>query len=331
MRRVVFSGLAPRSPALRPYSLLFLGHQPFTNTLSLDDSINCFQQVTVVLHNCLNRLEHVHHSFRHNYAESSKFYDGLPQVDAVLFWGVPQIWMSYDHRRLRRATGCQAIITVGERAIRKSSDWRFVFAGQGKSTTHVTAPVWKQIYNYAEKAPKTILIDHWDQDTPSDWTFEIVKWIQELSPEFHITWYVQDGNRKMLQDGGEFSGMQQLCRAPYSEWLAATDRLETFVMTHRESYGYAVLDMFARGTRVVCPTPFVPSHFKDKFYIDTFDTKQELVEILRQRPDPLKLTENKLGLSDWADIIKLIDDRFQVLLGNRYRNSLRTIARLLSV
>jgi hypothetical protein len=332
MRRVAFSGLPPRSASLRPYSLLFLGHPTFTGTLSLDDSNDCWQLITVALHNCLNRLEHVHYSFRNNYAGRSEFYDELPQVDAVLFWGVPQIWMSYDHRRLRRATECRAIITVCERAIRESSDWRFVFDGEGKSTTRVTAPVWKQVYNYAEKTPKTILIDHWDQDTPSDWTLEIEKWIRELSPEFHITWYVQDGlDRRMLQGGEKSSETRRLPRAPYPEWLAATDRLETFVMTHRESYGYGVLDMFARGTRVVCPTPFLPSHFKDRFYIDTFNTKQELVEILRQRPDPLKLIRNKFGLSDWFDVSKLIDDRFQVLLGNKYRNSLRTVGRLLGM
>jgi hypothetical protein len=331
MRRVAFSGLPPRSASLRPYSLLFLGHEPFKRTLSLDHSIDCWQQVTVVLHSCLNRLEHVHYSFRDNFAGRSGFYDELPQVDAVLFWGVPQIWTSYDHRRLRRATECRAIITVCERPIRGSSDWRFVFTGQGKSTTRVTAPVWKQVYNYAEKSPKTILIDHWDQDTPSDWTLEIEKWIQEFSPEFHIARYVQDGDRPILQGGEKSSETRQLRRAPYSEWLAATDRFETFVMTHRESYGYAVLDMFARGTRVVCPTPFVPSHFKDRFFIDTFDTKQELVEILRRRPDPLKLIKNKFGLSDWIDVVKLIDDRFQVLLSNRYRSSLRTIERLLGI
>jgi hypothetical protein len=332
MHRVAFSGLPPRSASPRPYSLLFLGHQPFKGTLSLDYSIDCWQQVTVVLHSCLNCLEHVQYSFRDNYAGRSGFYDELPQVDAVLFWGVPQIWTSYDYRRLRQATGSRAVITVCERAIRGRSDWRFVLTGQGKSTTRVTAPVWKRVYNHAEKSPKTILVDHWDQDTPSDWTLEIERWMRELSPEFRITRYVQDEDEQRILQGREkFSATRQLRRAPYSEWLAATDRFETFVMTHRESYGHALLDMFARGTRVVCPTPFVPPHFKDRFSIDTFDTKQGLVEILRQRPDPLKLMKNKLGLSDWIDVVKLIDDRFQALLSDRYRNSMRTIERLLGI
>lgn len=315
---------------VRPYSLLFLGRQTFKGTLSLDDAIDCWQQVTVVLHNCLSSLEHVRYSFRDTWAGHSGFYDELPQVDGVLFWGVPQIWRSYDHRRLRQATGCRAIITVCERPITESSDWRFVFAEPGRSTTRVAAPVWKQAYSYAEKTPKTILIDHWDQDTPSDWTLQIQNWIQELSPEFRITRYVREGDRGILRDE-ESSETHQLRRGSYSEWLAATDRLETFVMTHRESYGYAVLDMFARGTRVVCPTPFVPQHFKDGFYIDAFETKQELVEILRLQPDPLKLVKNRLGLSDWIDVVKLIDDRFQLLLSKKYRNYRRTVGRLLGI
>lgn len=91
----------------------------------------------------------------------------------------------------------------------------------------------------------------------------------------------QEEDRRIVQGGEKSSVTRQLYHSPYFQWLAATDRLETFVMTHHESYGYAILDMFARGTRVVCPTPFLPPHFKDGFYIDTFDTKDELVEILR--------------------------------------------------
>jgi hypothetical protein len=113
---------------------------------------------------------------------------------------------------------------------------------------------------------------------------------------------------------------------PFSEWLAATDRIETFVMTHRESYGYSVLDMFARGTRVLCPAAFVPRHFKDGFYIDTFEMRGDLIEQLRLPPDPLQLAANRASLSRWEDLVTLIDDRFRQLLRRqhqkRYRPSL---------
>jgi len=315
----------------RPYSLLFLGHQTFQGTLSLDKSIDCWQQVTVVLHTCFKRLEHVHCSFRDNHAAGrSAFYDELPKVDGILFWGVPQIWMSYDHRRLRRMTQCRAIITVCESAIRERADWRFVFAGHEKSTTCVEAPVWKEVYKQVEKTPKSILLDHWDQDTPSDWTIKIEEWMRDLSSDFDITRYVQNhGDRRIGSRQEMPSEIRYLRRAPYSQWLAATDHFETFVMTHRESYGYAALDMFARGIRVVCPKQFVPPHLRARFHVDTFDTNEELVNILRQPPDPRKVAENKDRLSDWPDVVNLIDRRFQSLLSRRYRESLRRFGRVL--
>jgi hypothetical protein len=282
---------------IRPYSLLFLGHQTFKGTLSLENSISCWQQVTIALHNCLKGLEHVDYSFRDNRSDDLGFYSRLPKVDAVLFWGVPQIWMHYDHARFKRATGCRTIITVCEGAITKNSDWRFVFRGEGTFTTRVDAPVWKRLYNQCAKCPKTVLIDHWDQNTPSDWTYQIEGWLQDLVPEFEISRYVQnENNTGAPRRVKSLPYVKEIRRMPFAHWLAVTDRLETFVMTHSESYGYAILDMFARGIRVLCPAPFLPRHFKDKFHFDTFNTRDELITVLRTQPNELKLIRNRAGL-----------------------------------
>lgn len=110
-------------------------------------------------------------------------------------------------------------------------------------------------------------------------------------------------------------GVKEMRRMPFAQWLTATDCLETFVMTHRESYGYSILDMFARGTRVLCPTPFVPSHFKDRFCFRAFDTKDELIgQLCAPPPDPLELARNRAGLTDWKRLVELIDNRLQNLL-----------------
>ena len=316
---------------IRPYSLLFLGHQTFKGTLSLEDSVDCWQQVTIALHNRLKGLEHVHYSFRDNHPGHFGFYRRLPRADAVLFWGVPQTWMRYDHTRLKRATGCRAIITVCERPITANSDWRFAFCDGGTFTTLVDAPVWKGLYNHHAKRPKTVLLDHWDQDTPCDWTYQIEAWLKDLAYEFDISRYVQnESNTRALGREKSPPYVKEMRRVPFAQWLAATDRLETFVITHCESYGYAILDMFARGTRVACPAPFLPSHFQDKFHFDTFNTKDELVRLLRTRPNELNLIRNRAGLTDWDDLVELIDHRFQNLLNRGYRKSLsRTVGRLL--
>jgi hypothetical protein len=296
----------------RPYSLLFLGHQTFKGTLSLEDSTDCWQQVTISLHGCLRNIPHVNYSFRDNHPDNLGSYNQLPKVDAVLFWGIPQTWMSYDHARLKRATGCRAIITVGERAVTQSSDWRFALRGEGVRTTRMSAPVRKSVYRYSRKQPRSVLIDHWDQDTPSDRTDQIEGWLLDAMHDLHVVRYVQsDREHGVARDK---PNLKEFRRAPFLEWLAATDQVETFVVTHRESYGHAILDMFARGTRVACPSDFLPRHFGERFHFDTFDTKHELIEILQTRPDPSKLMKNREALTDWCEAVESINRRFEVLL-----------------
>jgi hypothetical protein len=191
--------------------------------------------------------------------------------------------------------------------------------------------VWKGLYNHYAKRPKTVLLDHWDQDTPWDWTYQIEAWLEDLGDEFDISRYVQNESpTEALEREKSPPSIKKVRRVPFTQWLAATDRLETFVITHRETYGYAILDMFARGTRVACPAPLLPSHFKDRFHFDTFRTKDDLIKLLRTRPNELDLSRNRAGLSDWDDLVELIDQRFQDLLSRRYRKSLsRPVGRLL--
>ncbi|PYK92193.1 MAG: hypothetical protein DME36_14265 [Verrucomicrobia bacterium] len=318
---------------IEPYSLLLLGHQTFKGTLSLDDSTDCWQQVTIALHNCLKELKHVDYWFRDNHPNNFGFYDGLPRVDAVLFWGMPHVWQRYDRSLLKRATGCRAIITICEEVITKNSHWRFAFRGAGAFTTLVDAPVWKKLYNQCAKCPKTVLIDHWSQDTPCDWTYQIEEWLENSAQEYCISRYVQHENDTTAPEREKkiLTYLKQMHEVPFAQWLAQTDRLETFIMTHYESYGYAILDMFARGIRVLCPTPFLPPHFKEKFHFETFSTKNELIALLRTPPDALKLINNSAGLTDWGDVARLIDDRFQNLLRRRFQNLLsRGLQSLLS-
>jgi hypothetical protein len=313
---------------VKRYSLLFLGHQTFKGTLLLEDSIDCWQQVTIALHNCLKELEDVDYSFRDNHAAHPGFYSQLPKVDAVLFWGVPQIWIHYDHRRMKRATGCKAVITVCERALAEHSNWRFAFCGGGPLTTVVDAPVWKSVYTQRAKRAKTVLIDHWDQNTPCDWTHQIEAWLKEVAHEFEISRYVQnETNERAPGHEKTEPNVNEIRRMPFRQWLEVTDCLETFVMTHRESYGYAVLDMFARGTRVVCPRPFLPPHFRDKFEFETFNTKDELIVVLRTPPSAVNLMRNRTSLTDWHELVRMIDARFQNLLSRRCKSFLSPVWR----
>jgi hypothetical protein len=99
-------------PASPRYLLLFMGQSTFEGTLSLEHSIDCWQQVTIALNHHLGKLCDVEYSFRSPVlSDAGVMYDALPRADAVLFWGVPQNWQRFRRGRLARATGCQAIVT----------------------------------------------------------------------------------------------------------------------------------------------------------------------------------------------------------------------------
>jgi hypothetical protein len=177
------------------YSLLFLGRPGFNGALSLQDSTDWWQQITIALHSCLNGLEGVDYSFRCNDpADLPSFYASLTRADGVLFWGIPQLWMRYSCKRLKQATGCRAVITIWEAPITKDSDWRFAFRDEESRTTRIDGPVWKELYNQSAKCPKTVMIDHWSQDTECDWTARIEAWLADFATEFHISRYVQYEN-----------------------------------------------------------------------------------------------------------------------------------------
>lgn len=297
------------------YSVLFLGRHTDRRTLLFKDSTDCWRQVTIALHAALDRLRNVACTFRDNQKnERSDFYDGLPKADGVLFWGLPNTWLCYDHQRLRQTTGCRAIITIGAQAITNHADWSFSFSDRRFFSTRVQCPISRALYRQSVKTPRSVLIDHWGG--ANDWTFTIEEWLKDLGNDFSVWRYVQDEgdpyNQGSLREVPPY--LKQISRMPFPEWLAATDTLETFVMTHSESYGYALLDMFARGIRVLCPKPLVPRHFRATFHIETFNNKDELVTLLDTRPDVLKLVENRTHLTDWDDVAQAIDSRFRRLL-----------------
>jgi hypothetical protein len=72
---------------------------------------------------------------------------------------------------------------------------------------------------------------------------------------------------------------------PFDEYLKQTNRVETFIVTHRECYGYNVIDMLARGIRVVAPEGFLHPTLTNRFKIPVFWNAEELQKIVRS---PLK-------------------------------------------
>jgi hypothetical protein len=302
----------------RTYSLLLLGHTTFSGTLSLERASDCWQQATIAFDHALRRVPGIDYAFRRCddcECRKRRVYDGLPRADVVAFVGLSRKWLCYERERLTRATGCRATVTIGTTSFEEASDWSFAFAEGGGRTTWVDGPVWRELYSNQPKIPGSVLLDHWTQSSSYDWTDRIEAWLEPVATEFTCSRYVQDenGDDDPDREARIRSYLHKLARAPFRQWLADTDRVETFVMTHVESYGFAILDMFARGIRVLCPAPLLPPHFKP-FHIDTFNDGDELISLLRTRTDARKLDENRARLTGWDDIARMVDTKCRELL-----------------
>jgi hypothetical protein len=82
---------------------------------------------------------------------------------------------------------------------------------------------------------------------------------------------------------------------------------------HYESYGYGILDMIARGIRVVVPDTFIHTQYAD-LYMPKFSDKQSLLNILRTPPDEEGLKSNIRKLTDYSEVVRIIDEQIRRMI-----------------
>lgn len=94
----------------------------------------------------------------------------------------------------------------------------------------------------------------------------------------------------------------------YPEYLAATAPYENFVLTHPGSYEHSIIDMLARGIRVLVPVQngksFAPQAIVNQLRLPTFRTSEELQEQLRA---PFEDNWRLQLLTDMPEIVCRID------------------------
>jgi len=99
---------------------------------------------------------------------------------------------------------------------------------------------------------------------------------------------------------------------PFADYLQRTNRVETFVVTHRECYGYQVIDMVARGIRVVTPVGFLHHSVVDGFQLPTFRNQEELLAIVSS-PVESRWATMINRCTDYSDVAKTILNGFRRL------------------
>lgn len=156
----------------------------------------------------------------------------------------------------------------------------------------VSAPYAGRFYKNVEKEPKSLLLDHsaWlgkDSGTIDAFerSHEIYKWLDELKDEYKIYSLVYGAAQGKLALSILPDYVIPIMPCPFIDYLAKTEKMETFVVTHKGSYNLSVIDMLVRGTRVLAYPDFIPAYNIERFGIPLFWDKKTFLSAVRASID----------------------------------------------
>lgn len=134
----------------------------------------------------------------------------------------------------------------------------------------------------APKRPRTVLLDHYWRDHAAkgkDFSAKLHEWLAGTPYEV--------SQLRRLDNDADFAfppWVRQIPELPYPDYLDATADQETFVLTHIGSYEHSIIDMVARGTRVIIPSidgvPQAPRGLVERLNLPTFADRDELLALL---------------------------------------------------
>jgi hypothetical protein len=237
----------------------------------------------------------------------------LPEVDFVLLIIYEGDTNQENIKIMREKTKCKYVISIRETPD-KLSDISFVFIDSFESERNflIHLPANKKLLLPTQKIPKTILIDHyWEYylNTDKDWTYNIEKWVENLIDDNYIFY-------RMIRWKDEEKSIKSfeipINRCSYLEYLDKTNFIETYIITHQESYAYGVIDMACRGSRVCSPPNFLKKCITDRLNIPIFKNESELNTILK-RPIENYWEYSNSKCTDYDNIAIMINEKIKKL------------------
>jgi hypothetical protein len=179
-------------------------------------------------------------------------------------------------------------------------DYNFVWLPTSRSNCElVPCPYMRDIIeaHNAPKIPGSVLLDHlWPSTigTDRDWTPRLYSWL-----------YGREHVAQLLRPGADENHVyppwiKQIPLCGYEEYLEATAPYETFILTHPESYECSIIDMRARGTRVLVPSHNNEIQMLNPFHVfrlgcQLYETKEHvdlhLSSLLPPTPPPDMFTD----------------------------------------
>lgn len=156
----------------------------------------------------------------------------------------------------------------------------------------VPAPYAGRFYKNVEKEPKSLLLDHsaWlgqssDMIEARERSPLIYKWLDSLKDEYKIYSLVYGAQQGKLALQLLPDYVTPIMPCPFISYLEKTDRMETFVVTHKGSYNLSVVDMLVRGIRVLSYPEFIPAYNVERFGIPLYLDEKTFVAKVKEPID----------------------------------------------
>lgn len=279
------------------YSLLIIGYDPQSWNLAFSS----VEQIFLNLKENFQKLENVQ-VYSSNF--DSKI---LPIVDFVLVSIFSDT--EFDFEKAKKITRAKKITTFIETPFYQA-DHSFILNPlvSTNSSSLIKLP-YGDFLQTSKKQEKTILIDHYWEDflnTDKDWTFKIQEWLGDLS-DYKINRLLRfPEERKTLK---EYE--QPLEMSGYKEYLAKTENIENFIITHKESFGYGIIDMITRGTRVFSPPDLLNDFMVEELEIPIFHNKEELLGLINQPYDIEEMIKKREKCTKYSEVVKILDKQFR--------------------
>jgi hypothetical protein len=286
------------------YKILIVGHL-VNSQPCLEGAINSTQMYTALLHREFSKIR------------DTQVVDIKEITAAYLSTNVTDIILTHTY-----ASNCGAILLPLTKVVKKHKilssfmevaypvDIPFTFLPKtaNKETNLeylIPAPCSLKDLPIVAKTPNKILIDHawWKPNIP------------DMSRQIFNT--LLNSKYEVCQMDGKLNNpkIPSVPVSKYPKYIENTSTFETFIVTHKGSYNVSVIDMLARGIRVIAPRDFIPAFNVKRFSIPEFDTVEQMVQLLETPYDKQVWEEKRHLCVDMETAVKRMDGVFQEHLG----------------
>lgn len=169
---------------------------------------------------------------------------------------------------------------------------------------HIRLPCPKEELHPQPKTPGTVLFDHmW----PTPAALETWRRCRDAAAPLRDRlrfWQIERATEPR-EERPEW--VTPIPLAGFPTYLAATSDIETFVVTHQGSYNHSLIDMAARGTRIVCYADTVAPALAADLGAVVVRTDEEMRAALLASPDADSLAAAIDRMTDLLEVTCIID------------------------